>query len=319
MGLLVVGLASPGIAQAASGTHSYPTRPIRLIVPFAPGGATDLLARTVGHKLTEAWGQQVIIDNRPGVGGSIAGELTARAAPDGQTIMLVSISNAIAASSSRKLPYDLLKDFTPIIFLASSPQALTVHAAVPARSVKELVALARSQPGKMNFASSGTGGGTHMVGELFKSAARIDIVHVPYKGAGPALVDVVAGHADMLFTGIVAAIPHAKGGRLRLLAVTTGNRTSAAPDVPTMGEAGYPAVEAGSWYGLVAPAAVNGEIVRRLNIEIGRLLNDDQFRRRLAADGSTAVGGTPAEFGNHIRAEMAKWTRVVSESGIVIQ
>jgi tripartite-type tricarboxylate transporter receptor subunit TctC len=246
-------VANPAAAQPVqkSGAADYPRKAIRLIVPFAPGGNTDFLARIVGQKLSESWGQQVIPDNRPGAGGSVAGELTARAVPDGYTIALISITNAIAASLHTRLPYDVVKDFAPVILLATTPQVLLAHPAIPANSVRELVALAKARPGKLTYASSGTGGGTHLTGELFKQVANVDLVHIPYKGGGPGLIDLVGGQVDLQFTGLISALPYVKSRRAKALAVTSAKRSPAAPDVPTMAEGGLPAVDASSWYGIV--------------------------------------------------------------------
>jgi len=293
------------------GAADYPRKAIRLIVPFAPGGNTDFLARVIGQKLGESWRQQVIPDNRPGAGGSVAGELTARAAPDGYTIALISVTNAIAGSLNTKLPYDVVKDFAPVILLATAPQVLLAHPSVPANSIRELVALAKARPGKLSYASSGAGGGTHLTGELFKQAAGVDIMHIPYKGAGPGLIALVGGQVDMQLTGLIAALQYVKGRRAKALAVTSAKRSPAAPDVPTMAEGGLVEVDSSSWYGIVVPSATSHDIIAKLNGELGRILAAPDLQERLAADGAEASGGTPDQFGAYIRAEVAKWARVI--------
>jgi tripartite-type tricarboxylate transporter receptor subunit TctC len=309
----------PAAAQPARPAADYPRKPIRLIVPFAPGGNTDFLARLVGQKLGESWGQQVIADNRPGAGGSVAGEMTARAAPDGYTLLMISITNSIAATLHPGLPYDVVRDFAPLVLLATTPQVLLAHPSLPVKSVRELVAFARARPGKLSYASAGTGGGTHLTGELLKQVAGLDIVHVPYRGGGPALIDLVAGQVDLQITGLVSALPFIKSKRANPLAVTGARRSPAAPDIVSMAESGLPEVDANSWYGLVAPAATPREIIAQLNGEIARILAVPDLRARLAADGAEAGGGTPEQFGAYIKSEIAKWARVIRLANIRAQ
>lgn len=303
------------ISSPASG-QAYPSKPVRVILGLAPGGGADIVARATAQKLGESFGQSFVVDNRPGAGGAVAGALTARAPADGYTIMLVSASFGIAAVLHDKLPYDAVKDFAPIILIATSPQVLVVHPSVPARTVKELVALAKARPGKLNYGSSGVGGSIHLAGELFKLTAGVDIVHIPYKGSGPALTDLIGGQVDLVFSGIISVVPHVKSKRVRALAVTSARRSKVLPDIPTLAEDGLIGSDAVSWYGLVAPAATPHDIVARLNSEMSRALVSPEFRARLAADGAEEAGGAPDQLAAHIQAEIAKWTRVVQQAKI---
>lgn len=311
----------PGFAQSPSpgALQAYPTRPVRIIVGNAPGGAPDILARALAQKLSEALGHPFVVENRMGAGGSVAGDITAHAAPDGHTLLMVSLTHAIAASMMRKLPYDLAQNFTPVILVATAPQVLVIHPSIPAKTVRDLIALAKARPGQLNYASSGVGGGTHMIAELFRLTAGINIVHVPYKGSGAALVDLISGQVDLSFTGMVSALSYVKSHRVRALAVTGVRRSPALPGVPTMAESGLSGFEASSWYGLAAPAATPSGIVARLNSEISRILESPDFRQLLIAHGANVGGGTPERFGAHIRGEIAKWTRVAKEAKIVIR
>lgn len=312
---LIVGFA---LALAAVLAHSqaWPSKPIRYIVPFAPGGTTDILARTVGDKLAIALGQPVVIENKPGAGGGVGAEITAKSTPDGYTIMGGTIStHAINASLYKSLPYDPVRDFAPIVLIARVPNMLVVHPDVPAKDVAELVALLRANPGKYTFASAGNGTSQHLSGELFKSMAGAEMQHVPYKGSPPALQDVMGGQVSMTFDNITTAWPLAKGGKLRALAVTTAKRSAIAPDVPTLAEAGLPGFEVGSWQGVFAPAGTPPDIVRRLNAEIVKILNTQEVRDKLAALGAEVVGNTPEEFATMVKAEVGKWADVVKKSG----
>jgi len=312
----LLGLGLAGASSGAAAAQPYPTKPIRLIVPFAPGGGTDITARTIALKLTERWSQQVVVDNRPGANGTIGLDITSQAAPDGHTISMISSSHSVNVSLIKKLPYDLAKDFAPITQATSQPYALVVHPSVPAKSVKELVAHARANPGKLNYGSSGTSGLSHLSGALFGSLAKIDIVHIPYKGGSPAMTDVIAGQIQMLFSTILQSHAHLKSGRLRGLAVTTPKRSPAEPQLPTMQEAGVPGYAVAGWYGVVAPAKVPQPILEKLNRAIADILRAPDVGPRLAADGSEPVGSTRAEFGTHIRSEILKWKKVIAEAGI---
>ena len=311
--LAVVALAIAGSAAA----QTYPTRPIRLLVPSTPGGSVDTLARTVGPKLAERWGQQVIVDNRPGAGGAIAGELVARAAPDGYTLLIGTVASlASNVSLQKRVPYDPAKDFAPVTLLATQNLMLLIHPSIPAKSVKELVALAKSKPGHLSFASAGTGAGGHLSGELLKMLAGIDLLHVPYKGVAPALVDVVAGQVSMTFASILSSLPQYRAKRLRALAVTGAKRSSAAPELPTMQEAGVIGYESATWYGIVAPAQTPAEIIARLSAELVSTLKQPDVRERLTSEGADPVGNSPQEFGKFIQSEIDKWRKVIRAAGI---
>lgn len=294
----------------------YPARPIRLIVPFPPGGGTDITARAIAQKLTERWGQQVVVDNRPGANGTIGANITAKSAPDGHTLTMISSSHAVNASLYAKLPYDLVMDLAPVTQATSQPYPLVVNPSVPAKSVKELIALAKAKPGILNYGSSGTGGLSHLSGALLASLAGINMVHIPYKGGAPSLTDVIAGQIQMLFGTLLLTNPHVKAGKLRVLAVTTAKRTPAAPELPTMMEAGVAGYEVMQWYGVLAPAKVPPAIIGKLSKEIARSLHEPDVKPRLAADGSDAVGSAPEQFGAHVRSEVAKWGKLVKQLGL---
>ena len=310
--LLLAAATAPAHAQAPA----YPTKPIRWVVPFAPGGTTDILARTVGEKLAIALGQPVIIENKPGAGGGLGATYTAKAAPDGYTIMGGTIStHAINASLYKDLQYDPVKDFVPITLIARVPNMLVINPKIPANNVAELIALIKANPGKYTFASSGNGTSQHLSGELFKSMAGVDMQHIPYKGSPPALQDVVGGAVSMTFDNITTALPLAKNGNLRALAVTTAKRSSVAPEVPTLAESGLPGYEIGSWQGVFAPAGTPPALVKRLNTEMVKILNMPDVREKLVALGAEPVGNTSEEFTVLVKAEVVKWSDVVKKSG----
>ena len=309
-------LAVAVIAAPAFAAQNYPDKPIRLIVPFAPGGGTDITARTIAQKLTERLGQTVVVDNRPGANGTIGVDLAAHAAPDGYTLSMISSSHSVNVSLIKKLPYDLIRDLAPITQATSQPYALVIHPSLPVKSVKELIALARAKPGAINYGSSGTGGLSHLSGALLASLAKINIVHIPYKGGSPAMVDVISGQIQMLFSTILQSHAHLKAGRLRALAVTTAKRSPAEPSLPTMQEAGVPGYEVAGWYGVVAPVKVPQPVLTTLNREIVAILQEPDVARKLAGDGSEPVGSTREAFGAHIKSEIAKWRKLVVEAGI---
>ena len=312
---LLAGLAFASLA-GVSHAQAWPSKQIRWIVPFAPGGTTDILARTIAEKLTPALGKPVIVENNPGAGGSVGATQTAKAAPDGYTIMGGTIStHAINASLYKKLPYDPVKDFVPITLIARVPNLLVVNPEVPAKNVKELIALLKANPGKYTFASSGNGTSQHLSGELFKSMAGVDMQHIPYKGSPPALQDVVGGQVTMTFDNITTAWPLAKAGKLRPLAVTTAKRSPIAPDVPTLAESGLAGYEVGSWQGVFAPAGTPPDVVKRLNTEIVKIINMPDVRAKLEALGAEPVGNSSDEFATIVKSEVAKWAKVVKESG----
>ena len=311
-------IAALAFAMLASGTHAqaWPAKPIKWVVPFAPGGTTDILARTIGDKLAIALGQPVIIENKPGAGGGVGADYTAKAPADGYTIMGGTIStHAINASLYKSLPYDPVKDFAPITLIARVPNMLVVNPDVPAKNVAELIALMKANPAKYTFASSGNGTSQHLSGELFKTMAGVEMQHIPYKGSPPALQDVVGGQVTMTFDNITTAWPLAKGGKLRALAVTTAKRSSVAPEVPTLAESGLAGYEVGSWQGVFAPAGTPPEIVKRLNAEIVKIIRMPDVNEKLTALGAEPVGNTPEEFGALVRAEVGKWADVVKKSG----
>jgi len=312
LAVLVALLVLPAICAA----QAWPSKPIKWIVPFAPGGTTDILARTVGEKLSTALGVPVIVENKPGAGGGVGAEIVAKSAPDGYTIMGGTIStHAINASLYKDLPYDPVKDFVPITLIARVPNMLVVNPDVPAKEVKELIALLKANPGKYTFASSGNGTSQHLSGELFKSMAGVEMQHIPYKGSPPALQDVVGGQVTMTFDNITTAWPLAKAGKLRALAVTTAKRSAIAPDVPTLAESGLTGFEVGSWQGVFAPAGTPAPIVKRLNAEIVRILHMPEVSERLAGLGAEIVADSPEEFAALVKAEVVKWSEVVRKSG----
>lgn len=305
------------LLPAPTAAQNYPVRPIRLIVPSTPGGSVDTLARAIGAKLSERYGQQVVVDNRAGAGGIIAGGLTAKAPADGYTLLLGTVA-ALASNVSLKksLPYNPLRDFAPVTLTAAQNLILIVTPSLPAKNVKELIALAKSKPGHITFASAGSGAGGHLSGELFKLLAGVDILHIPYKGMAPALIDVMSGQVAISFPSIITALPQVKSGKVRALAVTGAKRSLAAPDIITMQEAGIPGYESATWYGVVVPAATPRDITSKLNSDIVAILNQPELRDRLAADGAEPLGTTPEEFGRHLKAEIAKWAKVVKAAGL---
>ena len=299
----------------ASAQPAYPQKPIRMVVPFPAGGGTDILARLVGQKMSEALGQQIITDNRPGAGGTIGTDVASKAPADGYTIIMVSGSHAINPGLYPKLPYDTVNDFAPITQIATSPGILVVHPALPVKSVRDLITLARAKPGQLNYASAGNGTPPHLAGELFKTMARVDIAHVPYKGNVPAFADMLAGLVSLSFPSMPSAVPHLKSGRLRALGVTTAKRSPAAPDVPTIAESGLPGYESTSWYGMLAPARTPPAIVTRLHDVIVSVLGSPDMKEKLASQGLDPVGNTPQQFAAVIKSEITKWAKVVKASG----
>ena len=315
--MALTALATVGaIPVADAQSPPYPTRPIRLVVPFPAGGTTDILARSVAQKLTEAWGQPVVVDNRPGAAGNIGAELVAKSPADGYTLLMGTVgTHAINASLYAKMPYDHVKDFVPVILVAGVPNVLVVNPAVPANSVQELIVYAKANPGKLNFASSGSGTSIHLAGELFKVSAGVQMTHIPYKGSSPALQDLIGGQVQLMFDNLPSALPQIKGGKLRALAVTSSTRAAVLPDVPTVAESGLPGFEASSWFGVLAPAGTPPAIVTRINAEVAKWLASPEARDKLLSQGANAVGGTPEDFARHIQVETAKWAKVVKESG----
>jgi tripartite-type tricarboxylate transporter receptor subunit TctC len=301
-------------AQALA--QSYPVKTVRLIVPFPPGGSTETLARMVSVKLAEMWGQQIIIDNRPGAGGIIGTELGAKAAPDGYTLLMGSGAPlTIVPGFPAKLAYDPLKDFAPIINVAAVPNVVALHPSVPARNIKELVALAKARPDQLSFASNGAGSPGHLAGELLKSMTHTRITHVPYKGSAPATMALASGETSMTFTTTTAVLPHAKAGRIKIIAVTTLQRVPQFPEYPTVAESGLAGYEAISWFGLVAPAAIAPELVKKIHADTLQVVNSSDMKSRIAGLGATPIGNTPEQFRAQIRDDLAKWARIIKISG----
>jgi tripartite-type tricarboxylate transporter receptor subunit TctC len=303
-------------AVAAAPADTYPSRPVRLIVAFAPGGSVDVVARLVAQKLAESWGQQVVVDNRPGAGGNLSAEIAARSAPDGYTLYMSSASLVVNPSLYRKVAYDPLRDFAPITLLASVQNVLVAHPAVPAKNVQELVALAKKTPGRINYASTGSGSSGHLAMELFKSSTGIDLVHIPYKSAGQAQVDLMSGQVSLWFPTIPGALPHIKAGRMHALAVSGGSRSPALPEVPTVAETGVRGFEATTWYPVLAPAGTPADIVTKVNRQLAAIVRARDVRDQLVQSGVEPIGSSSAELAKHMRSELEKWARVVKAIGV---
>lgn len=309
-------------AQAGSGADpakNYPSRPVRIIAQFQPGTTTDIIARIIGQKLTEAWGQQVVIDNRAGAGGVVGTEIGAKATPDGYTLTMgVSGAHGIAPGLYTKLPYDVLRDFAPITNVVTQAQVLIASNAVPAKTVTEVVDMAKRKPGAMNYASVGPGTATHLTMEMLQSFAKIKLNHIPFKGSPAAHIELMGGQVHVMFDGLPAALPHIRSGKLRGIAVSTAQRQQFAPDLPTVAEAGYPGFDATGWAGIVAPAKTPAPILDKLNREIVRIINMPETKERLSGMGFNPVGDTRAQYAEFIKAEIAKWSRVVKEAGVKV-
>jgi tripartite-type tricarboxylate transporter receptor subunit TctC len=302
-------------AAASASAQTYPNKSIRLVVPFPPGGTTDILARDVGQRLTEAFGQSVVIDNRPGAAGNIGSDIVAKSPPDGYTLEMATVStHAINPGLYSNLPYDHIKDFAPVILVARVPNVLEVNPAVPVNSVSDLIKLAKEKPGQINFASSGSGTSIHLSGELFKTMAGVEMVHVPYKGSAPALVDLVSGQVQVMFDNLPSSLPQIKAGKLRAIAVTSEQRSPALPDIPTIAESGLPGFEATSWFGIIAPAGTPPAIIAKLNAELDKWLQSPAGKELLLTQGALPAGGTPEQFAAYIRAETDKWAKVIKVS-----
>jgi tripartite-type tricarboxylate transporter receptor subunit TctC len=311
---LLLSAALLGALPAAG--QNYPARPVRMIVPYAAGGNTDIVARALAAKLSGVFGQQVLVDNRPGGGTNIGSELVAKAPADGYILLMAGAANAINMTLFAKPPYDTQRDFTPVILCVQGANVLSIHPSVPARNLKELIALAKARPGQLNFASAGIGSSNQMAGELLKMMSGINIVHVPYKGNTPAFTDAVAGHVEMIFSGVTALIPHMQSGRLRAIAIGSLKRFPAIPDVPTFDESGLKGFEAITWFGLLAPARTPKEIVARWNGEVGKLLVSPDIRERFMNDGQEPMGGTPEDFGRFIGSEVRKYAKIIKSAGV---
>ncbi len=318
---LAVGIAAgvarhESCAQAPAGPAGYPGRAVRMIVPFPPGGGTDIISRTVAQRLNEAWGQPVIVDNRGGANGIIGTDLAAKSRPDGYTLAVVIATHAINPALYVKLPYDTAADFAPVTLMAQYPFILTVHPSVPAKSVRELIALANARPGQLSYASSGNGSGPHLGFELFKSMAKVNIVHVPYKGAGPANIELVAGQVQLFFNNFLAAMPLIRAGRLRVLAVTSARRSAVMPELPTLAESGLPGFDVTGWYGVLVPAGTPQAIAAKIQVDIAAALRVPAVHSRLSSEGAEPVGSTADQFAKFLQVETQKWAKVIKESGV---
>ena len=307
-----------GAGSAPVVAQKYPDKLVRLIVPFAPGGGTDVLGRFVAAKLSDSLGVSVVIENRGGAGGTIGAEIAARAAPDGYTMLFTSASYTFNPSLYTKLGYDPLKDFTPITLVAMVPHLLVVHPSLPVKNVKELIALARQRPGQIFFASGGTGSSVHLAAALFIAMTRLDMTHVPYKGGGPAITGVLSGEASVMFPTMQSVMPLVKSGRLQALAISTATRSPALPEIPTIAEAGVPGYNATGWYGMLAPTGTPQAVIDRLNAEVVKILTTPELKERLASEGAVAVGNTPAQFDKFIRDEIGKWAKIIRDLKIKV-
>jgi tripartite-type tricarboxylate transporter receptor subunit TctC len=307
----------PFTASAPAAGQAYPVKPVRMVLPYPPGGGSDTIGRPLAQKLSESLGQQVVVENRGGANGNIGMEHAARAAPDGYTIVFALTAQlAVNPALYGKVPYDPVKDFAPITLLGTGAYILVVHPSLPAKTLKQLIALAKAQPGQIAYSSSGNGSGGHLAAELMNSMAGIRMLHVPYKGGGPALVDLIAGQVQVLFSTQLASWPHIQGGRIRALAVSTAKRPASIPDLPTIAEAGLPGYDSGVWYGVLAPAGTSREIITRLNGEIVRALNLPDYRGLLVNNAIDPIGSPPEQLGQYIKSELVKWAKVVKDAGV---
>jgi tripartite-type tricarboxylate transporter receptor subunit TctC len=318
MGIVRAGLVLAFAAGASlSAAQGYPAKPVKLILPFPAGGPTDIVARLIGQRLTEAWGQQVVVDNRAGGGGVIAGQIASKSPADGYTIFLGGITTLVLSTYTHKnRPYDAQRDFQPVTLATKQPLLLQVHPTVPVKSLKDYLALAKSRPGEINYATSGPGGSGHLAGEYLKLMTKINIVHVPYRGAPPAINDLIAGQVQSMFGAPLAVMGHIRSGKIRAIAITGDKRSAALPEVPTFAESGLPGYDASTWNGIMVPTGTPRAIIERLNSDIVKILHAPANQERLSSDGSVAIGSTPEEFAAFIKGEHAKWSRVVREANI---
>jgi tripartite-type tricarboxylate transporter receptor subunit TctC len=314
--VMCLAICAAAVLSTGVAAQGYPNKPVRIVNPFAPGGNTDIVTRAITERLVPVLKQQVIVEHRPGAMTNIASEYVAKAPPDGYTLLMGGASNAINMSFLAKVPYDTVRDLDPVILCLKGANVLAIHPSLPAKNLKELIALARAQPGKLNYASSGLGSSNHMAGELLKLMAKVDIEHIPYKGNNPALTDTVGGHVHMLFSGVPSLLPHVQSGRLRAIAISTVKRAPALPQVPTFDEAGVRGYEATNWFGLFAPAKTPKDIVGRLNAEIDKVIRSPELTERFANDSLDVIGGSPESFGAFVRAEIDKYAKVIQAAGI---
>ena len=319
LGATAAGLVVAGTGGATSAQSGYPDKPIRLIVPYPPGGSTDIAARVVGEQISQTLGQRFVVDNRPGAGGNIGMQLAATSDPDGYTIVVGTTAHAINMTLFKDLSYDTVKDFEPIALLTEVPLMLVVNPSVKAQTVEDLIALAKQEPGSLDVASSGNGQSTHLAAELFNAMAGVKMTHIPYKGSAPAITDVVAGHVQLMFDTVMSALPHVQAGKLRALAVTSAKRAPVVPDVPTIAEAALPGYEAIAWNGLFAPKGTPRAIIEQLNAETVKAVQSDKVKEQFASMGATARPTSPDEFASYVRNEVTKWAKVVTKSGAKIE
>jgi len=315
-GMTIAAFAGMTLFAGMTFAQSYPSKPIRIVVPYPPGGFNDTLGRTLAAKFTESWGQPAIVENKPGANTLIGSDFVAKSAPDGYTLLIVAFPFAVTPSLIKNMPYDTVKDFAPVILAAQSPNILVVNPELPVKSVGDLIALARAKPDGLSYASTGNGSSNHISMELFKSLAGVKLVHIPYKGSAPAVTDLLGGQIQVMFDNAPNVMPQVKAGRLRALAQSGLTRSSIAPDLPTLVEAGVPGYEVTVWFGLVAPAGTPREVIVKLNTEVLKILAMPDVRERFLAQGVEPMGSTPGEFGEHIRAQMAKWGKVVKDAGV---
>lgn len=318
VGVLLSAMITDVSAQAhlTGSAQAYPAKPIRFVISFSPGGPSDILSRLVGTRLSQLVGQPCIFDNRPGAGGNIAGEIVAKSLPDGYTLMIAN-NSVLAANATlyKKLTFSPAKELTPVIWVASQPNILVVHPSVPVHTVRELIAHLKERPGQINYASSGSGAAAHLAAELFKSMTGVDMVHIPFKGAAPALTDVIAGNSQLIFATALSVQPYLQSGRLRALAVTTAKRMDTLPNLPTIAESGVPGFEASTWHGMVVPTGTSRAIISLLNREVNAILDQPDLRKLLTNQGAQIQGGTPEQFAAHIKSEIPKWAKVIKDSG----
>jgi tripartite-type tricarboxylate transporter receptor subunit TctC len=308
-----------GLCIPCAHAQMYPAKPIRMIVPAGPGGGVDTISRFLGTPLAAALGQPVVVENRPGAGTMVASELTAKAPPDGHTLLMATNSHVINAGIQKNLRYDPIEDFAPVTFVASVPYLVVVHPSVPVMNVKELIALARRRPGDLLVSSAGSGSGTHLAFELFASMTQVNMVHVPYKGGSSAIIDLAGGHVQLMFSNVINSMPHVRAQRLRALAITTAQRSAISPQLPTVSESGVPGYQADAWYGVLVPARTPADIVQRLHREIAAILKTPDFRDKAATQGAEVGGGTPAQFAALMRTDLAKWAKVTSKLKLQVE
>lgn len=318
--LLVLAPAALACAMAtAQPAPVYPNKPIKIVVPFAPGGTTDVLARLLAHRMTAAWGQPVIVENKPGVGGTIGASMVAKSPPDGYTLLLGTVHHTIAQAVYKTLPYSFERDFAPVGVIAMVPNVVVVNTAVSAKTIGDFISLARSQPGKLNYGTAGAGTAHHLIGEMFKKRAAVDFVHVPYKGSGPAVTDLLGGQVQVMFDTVASALPHVKAGKTRALAVTTARRSSALPDVPTLSETVLPGFDVGTWFGIVAPRGTPTPVVQKIYGEIDRMAKAPDIRRQLLELGAEPIGSTPSQISAQIKAELSAYEVLARQVHVVIE